>query len=259
MKGVEALERTPVPRVRAVVAWDGKAGSVQIPEDDRSDTERARGMAIVRESVRPGPVTSWNRRPARPTIAPSAYVDPLSAVIGAVTVGDNVYVGPGVSVRADEGAPFYIGEESNLQDGVTLHALKGKVVLVHGQSYAIYVGKNVCLTHHCLVHGPCYIGDDCFIGFKAMVHDAIVGAGCVVGLGAVVVGVTLSPRRYVAHNIVVDTQEKADALPEVTADWERLRDEVVEVNHELAAGHNAPVTSSREQSALAKGDRGSTE
>ena len=147
--------------------------------------------ALTAESVRPGPATSWNRRRVRPTIAPSAFVDPLATVIGEVTVGENVYIGPGASVRADEGTPFFIGAESNLQDGVTLHALKGKVVLVQGRPYAIYVGRNVCLTHHALVHGPCYIGDRCFVGFKATVHDAVVGEGCVIGLGAVVLGVSL--------------------------------------------------------------------
>jgi hypothetical protein len=36
--------------------------------------------------------------------------------------------------------------------------------------------------------------------------------------------------QYVNHNMVADTQEQADALPTVAADWERLRAEVVEVN-----------------------------
>ena len=142
-----------------------------------------------------------------------------------------------MTVRADEGTPFFIGAESNLQDGVTLHALKDKVVLVQGRPFAIFVGRHVSLTHGVLIHGPCYIGDRSFVGFKSVVHDAVVGEGCVLGLGAVVVGVTLPPGRYVAHNTVVDTQEKADALPPVGRDWEKLRDDVVEVNQELAAGH----------------------
>jgi hypothetical protein len=96
-----------------------------------------------------------------------------------------------------------------------------------------------------LVHGPCYVGDGCFIGFKSTVHDAVVGEGCVLGIGATVVGVSLPPRRYVGHHEVVDTQEKADALPEVGPDWERLRDDVVAVNRELAAGHRAMLGAAR--------------
>ncbi|GAA3325448.1 hypothetical protein GCM10020331_057390 [Ectobacillus funiculus] len=33
-------------------------------------------------------------------------------------ITDNVYVAPNVSIRADEGTPFYIGSNTNLQDGV---------------------------------------------------------------------------------------------------------------------------------------------
>lgn len=236
LKGAETTGRTPVPRVRAVVSagdaldWDVK--------DTRSPEGQGTPLSsIPLESIRPSPTTSWDSRNQRPTIHPTAFVDPHASVIGAATVGERVYIGPGVSVRADEGTPFYIGEESNLQDGVTLHALKGKVILVGGRPFAIYVGRNVCLTHHALVHGPCFIGDRCFIGFKSVVHDAVVGEGCVLGLGAIVVGVSLPPRRYVGHNVLVDTQEKADALPPVDPSWERFRDEVVEVNQELAAGH----------------------
>jgi SulP family sulfate permease len=157
-----------------------------------------------------------------------------------VTVGPRVFIGPSVSVRADEGTPFFIGAESNLQDGVTLHALKDKVVLVQGRPYAIYIGRDVSITHHALVHGPCYIGDRCFIGFKSIVHDAVLGEGCVLGLGAIVVGVSLPPGRFVPNGQLVDTQEHADALPPAGSSWLHLRDDVVEVNQELAAGHRGP-------------------
>jgi carbonic anhydrase/acetyltransferase-like protein (isoleucine patch superfamily)/anti-anti-sigma regulatory factor len=237
LKGIERLDRTPIPRVRAVIAR-GEGSTRGTGEAAREGPEGAMLLeTLTAESVRPCPPTSWNRRQARPAVSPSAFVDPLATVIGEVTVGENVYIGPGASVRADEGTPFFIGAESNLQDGVTLHGLKDKVVLVEGRSYAIYIGRDVCLTHHALIHGPCYIGDRCFVGFKATVHDAVVGEGCVIGLGAVVLGVSLPAGRYVSHNTVVDTQEQADSLPAVAAEWERLRAEVVEVNHELAAGH----------------------
>ncbi len=248
----ETLERTPVPRVRAVVAGSGNSEAEQEVAADRGPSSPL--TAITSESLRPSPSTSWNRKRILPRIAPSAFVDPLATVIGEVNVGENVFIGPGVSVRADEGTPFHIGADTNLQDGVTLHALKGKVVLVRGRPYAIYVGRNVCLTHHALVHGPCYIGDRCFIGFKSTVHDAIVGEGCVLGMGAVVIGVSLPPRRFVGHNVVVDTQEKAEALPPVAENWEHLRDEVVEVNQELAAGHLMSHQEDGREETLAEGE-----
>ncbi|MFO0889096.1 MAG: SulP family inorganic anion transporter [Isosphaeraceae bacterium] len=240
LKGIEALQGTPIPRVRAVIRQRSEVGQ---DHSRAADTVPgvATPLASVRESVRPSVATSWNLRTTLPTVDPTAYVDPLATVIGEVAIGARVYVGPGASVRADEGTPFSIGAESNLQDGVTVHGLRGKVVLVEGRPYAVYIGRNVSLTHHSLIHGPCYIGDRCFIGFKSMVHDSVVGEGCVVGLGAVVVGVTLRPGRYVAHNVVVDTQEKADDLPDVGPEWAKLRDEVLEVNQELAEGHRLAV------------------
>lgn len=240
LAGAETTGPTAVPLVRAVVS---QAGSDWAVADARTGDGAA--PTFTEESVRPGPPTSWNTDPARPQVHPTAFVDPHAVVIGGVTVAENVYLGPGVAVRADEGTPFHIGPGSNLQDGATVHALKGRVVLVEGRAYAVYIGRGVCCTHHALVHGPCYVGDGCFIGFKATVHDAIVGEGCVLGIGATVVGVSLPPRRYVGHHIVVDTQEKADGLPEVGPDWERLRDDVVAVNHELAAGHRVAREATR--------------
>jgi high affinity sulfate transporter 1 len=241
LEGAETTARTPVPRVRAVLSRSGGGWRVE----DVRGADAGAGPPSAAESLRPSPPTSWNTDTARPEIHPTAFVDPHAAVIGAVTVAASVYVGPGVSVRADEGAPFFIGAGSNLQDGATVHALKGKVVLVEGRAFAVYVGRNVCCTHHALIHGPCYIGDGCFIGFKSSVHDSVIGEGCVLGIGATVVGVSLPPRRYVRHHDVVDTQEKADALPEVGPDWEQLRDDVVAVNRELAAGHRAMLGAGR--------------
>src|SRR5262249_46758465 len=184
------LERTPTPRARAVIArGQGSARGAAEPIGEAPGRATPLG-ALAAESMQPSPATSWNRPQARPTVSRSAFVDPLATVIGEVIVGENVSIGPGASVRADEGAPFLIGAESNLQDGVTLHGLKGKVVLVQGRSYAIYIGRNVCLAHHALIHGPCYIGDRCFVGFKATVHHAVVREGCGIGLGAVVLGVS---------------------------------------------------------------------
>jgi hypothetical protein len=37
---------------------------------------------------------------------------------------------------------------------------------VGGESWAVYVRRNVSMAHDALVHGPCFVGDDTFIGFK---------------------------------------------------------------------------------------------
>jgi len=45
----------------------------------------------------------------------------LLQYIGDVRIGANVLLGPGTSIRADEGHPFHIGEGTNVQDGVVIH------------------------------------------------------------------------------------------------------------------------------------------
>ncbi|AKV01677.1 Sulfate permease [Labilithrix luteola] len=173
-----------------------------------------------------------------PLAAASAYVHPAATVIGRVVLGEHVHIAADTSVRADEGSPFYIGSNTNIQDGVVLHALKDKRVVVAGESWAIYVGKNVSIAHDALVHGPCYIGDETFVGFKAVVHDSVVGAHCFVGIGAVVVGVEIPDGRFVPHGRIVDSADAVDALPLVSEVQKEFNEDVVEVNRGLAVAYH---------------------
>lgn len=175
----------------------------------------------------------------QPLVAASAYVHPAATIIGRVVLGDRAHVAADTSIRADEGSPFHVGANTNIQDGVVMHALKDKRVLVAGEAWAIYVGRNVSIAHNALVHGPCYIGDDTFIGFKAVVHDAVVGSRCFVGIGAVVVGVEIPDGRFVPHGRIVDTAEAVAALPLVDAGHKHFNEDVVEVNRGLAVAYHA--------------------
>lgn len=178
---------------------------------------------------------------SRPVVPTTAFVHPQATVIGHVVLGENVHIAAGSSVRADEGSPFFIGPNSNVQDGVVLHALKQKHVVVNGEKWAIYIGRNVSMAHDALVHGPSYIGDDTFIGFKAVVHDSVVGSDCSIGIGAVVVGVQVADGRSVPAGTVVDTQAKADALPAATDAQHHFNEDVVDVNRGLAAAYRRLV------------------
>jgi SulP family sulfate permease len=162
-------------------------------------------------------------------------------VIGWVELGREVNVAADTSVRADEGAPFYIGDRSNVQDGVVIHALKDKWVVVDGRRWAVWIGSDVSLAHQALVHGPSMIGSRSFIGFKAIVHDAIVGEGCFIGLGAVVVGVELPPRKRVPNGWIVDTPEKVRELPDVQDAHSHFNEDVVEVNRGLVLAYSRHV------------------
>jgi len=66
-------------------------------------------------------------RVSEPVIDASSYVHPLAAVIGNVILGKNIMVSPTACVRGDEGQPIYVGDDSNIQDGVVIHALETEV------------------------------------------------------------------------------------------------------------------------------------
>jgi SulP family sulfate permease len=182
---------------------------------------------------------------ARSRLAPSAFVHDKASVIGDVVLGDHVNVAASASVRADEGTPFFIGDNSNIQDGVVIHALEDRFVTVGDEHWAVYVGKNVSMAHDALVHGPCFVGDNTFIGFKAVVHDSVVGERCFIGIGSVVVGVEIPDGRFVPHGSIIDTAEKAKNLPPASEAQAAFNADVVNVNRGLAAAyhHTQPITS----------------
>lgn len=185
------------------------------------------------------PPTSVNPYPMFPSIDRSAFLSPFTFVVGDVTIQKNTYVGPFVSIRADEGTPFYIGSNSNLQDGVILHGLKNKYFEKNSRKYSIFIGNRVSVAHGALVHGPCLVDDDVFIGFKAIVYNAILGAGSFISSGAVVTnGVELKPNSFVPPGANIDTQEKANKLAAVPNTEEEFAKAVQQVNQEFSAAYS---------------------
>ncbi len=210
-----------------------------LPSDVRAVVARARAGA--RKPMHHAPITEvarWRRHVAADATVPStSYVHRQANVAGRVVLGRSVHVAAGSSVRADEGTPFFIGDDSNVQDGVVIHGLKDRHVLVGGEKWSVYVGRGVSIAHDALVHGPCFVGDHTFIGFKAVVHDSIVGSRCFIGIGAVVVGVEIPDGKFVPHGAIVTTADAVDALPNVDAAKLHFNEDVVEVNRGLAAAY----------------------
>ncbi len=184
------------------------------------------------------PPTPWSSDLATPQVDESAYVHSFSRLIGDVRVGANVFVAPGSSIRADEGTPFYIGDSTNIQDGVVIHGLeKGRVVGNDGNEYSVWIGSNTCITHMALIHGPAYIGDECFIGFRSTVFNAKVGDGCIVMMHALIQDVEIPPGKYVPSGAVIVNQQQANRLPDVIDSDRSFAHHVVEINEALLAGY----------------------
>ena len=184
------------------------------------------------------PPTPWSKGLAEPDIHHTAYVHSFSNIIGDVRVGENVMIAPGTSIRADEGHPFYIGDDTNLQDGVVMHGLEeGRVVGDDGDSYSIWVGNRSSLTHMALIHGPAYVGDDCFIGFRSTVFNARVGNGSIVMMHALVQDVEIPPGKYVPSGAIITSQQQADRLPNVQEADVKFASHIIHINDALRSGY----------------------
>lgn len=184
--------------------------------------------------IAPNPPTSFNPQSVCPSIHPTAYVGPFSSVIGDVTIRQNVFIAPNVSIRADEGTPFYIGANTNIQDGVILHGLEHGRVTHEGEEYSIYIGEEVSCTHGCIIHGPCKLGNRVFVGFHSIVLNAVIGEGSYISTNALVTGgIRVAPNRYVPSGAIIETQEQADALSPVPQSQEEFAEEVQQVNQQF--------------------------
>lgn len=184
------------------------------------------------------PPTPWSRSLAEPKIHETAYVHSFSKIIGDVYIGANVLIAPHTSIRADEGTPFYIGDSTNIQDGVVIHGLEqGRVVGDDQKSYSVWVGKNCSIAHMALIHGPAYVGDHCFIGFRSTVFNARVGHGCIVMMHALIQDVEIPPGKYIPSGAVITNQQQADRLPDVQASDMEFAHHVVGINEALRTGY----------------------
>ena len=114
-----------------------------------------------------------------PVLAEEVFIHRSASVIGRVKLGARVSVWPQVTLRGDEG-DIIIGEDTNLQDGTTVH-------MTGGLSHSM-IGARVTVGHMCLLHG-CVVEDDCLIGMGTMLLDNCrVGAGSFVAAGSMITG-----------------------------------------------------------------------
>ncbi|MGF1574612.1 MAG: ribulose bisphosphate carboxylase small subunit [Cyanophyceae cyanobacterium] len=189
-------------------------------------------------SKRAAPPTPWSRDLAEPKVDTTAYVHKNANLIGDVHLSAEVMVAPGTSIRADEGTPFWIGEGTNIQDGVVIHGLEeGRVVGDDGESYSVWVGSDTSITHMSLIHGPAYVGNNCFIGFRSTVFNSRVGHNCIVMMHCLIQGVEIPPGKYIPSGSIITNQQQADRLPDVQASDTKFAAHVIHVNDALREGY----------------------
>lgn len=152
-----------------------------------------------------------------PALHPTVRLAETAVVAGDVTAGPGVSLWYGAVVRGDT-APVRIGENTNLQDHVTVHTDAGHPVLV---------GKHVSVGHGTILHG-CAIEDGALIGMGAiLLNGCTIGAQSIVAAGALVPqGMTAPPRSLLlgspARVVRTLREEELEGLEENCREYLRL-------------------------------------
>lgn len=111
-----------------------------------------------------------------PQIDPTAWVAPDANVIGRVVLAAESSIWFGATLRGDN-EEIRVGPGSNVQEGCVLHTDIG---------YPLVIGANCTIGHKAILHG-CTIGAGSLIGMGAIVlNGARIGRGCLIGAGALV-------------------------------------------------------------------------
>lgn len=113
---------------------------------------------------------------AAPSIHPGAWVAPGAVVVGRVSIGRGSSIWYGAVVRGDDDQ-ISVADECNIQDLCCIHVDAGQ---------------------------PAVLEQQVSVGHRAVVHGARVGAGSLIGIGAVVLGgATIGANSLVAAGTVV--------------------------------------------------------
>jgi len=139
----------------------------------------------------------------RPVVDPSAFIHPQAAVTGNVSIGKNVYIGPGAAIRGDWGR-IVIEDGCNVQESCTIHMFPGVTV---------WLKEGAHIGHGAIVHGA-IIGRNCLIGMNSVIMDNVeIGDECIVGaLSFIKAGEKIPRRSVVAGNPAKMLKEVSDEM-----------------------------------------------
>ena len=138
-----------------------------------------------------------------PVVHESAFIHPNATVTGNVTIGRDVYVGPGAAIRGDWGG-IVIEDGCNVQENCTVHMFPGVTVVLETSAH---------IGHGAIVHGA-RIGANALVGMNAVIMDnASIGAECVVGaLCFVPAGMQVPSRKVVIGNPAKVVKDVTDEM-----------------------------------------------
>ncbi len=171
-----------------------------------------------------------------PIVHPTAFVHPLAAVTGNVTIGADVYIGPGAAIRGDWGG-IVIEDGCNVQENCTVHMFPGITVTLE---------KGAHIGHGAIIHGA-QIGQNVLVGMNAVImDDAIIEKECIIGaLSFIKAKDHIKARSLVVGNPAKVIKEVSDEMldwkSKGTALYQKLPQECRETLIETEALTKTPV------------------
>jgi carbonic anhydrase/acetyltransferase-like protein (isoleucine patch superfamily) len=156
------------------------------------------------------------------------WIAPGAQVIGKVRLGVDASVWFGVVLRGDN-EEIFIGPGSNVQDNSVLHTDPG---------FPVWIGENCTIGHRAILHG-CTIGDNSLIGMGAtLLNGARIGRNCLVGANALVT----EGKSFPDNSLIVGSPAKvlreldesaaarlAESAVRYAANWRRYAKGLVEI------------------------------
>lgn len=104
------------------------------------------------------------------------YIADNAVLIGSVIIHNNVSIWYNTVLRGDHD-PITILENTNIQDGVVIHADEG---------IPATIGRGVTVGHQAMLHG-CTIGDNSLVGINAVIlNNAKIGKNCIIGANCLI-------------------------------------------------------------------------
>jgi len=138
-----------------------------------------------------------------PVVHESSFVHPQAAITGNVVIGKNCYIGPGAALRGDWGA-IIVEDGCNVQENCVIHMFPGVTVLLKESAH---------IGHGAIVHGA-MIGKNCLVGMNSVVMDNVeLGDECIVGaLSFVKESEKIPPRSLVVGNPAKIIKQVSDEM-----------------------------------------------
>ena len=149
----------------------------------------------------------------KPVIHKSSFIHPNATVTGNVTIGKDVYVGPGAAIRGDWGE-IIIEDGCNVQENCTIHMFPGTTVLLKEGAH---------IGHGAIIHGGT-IGKNVLVGMNSVIMDnAIIGDECIIGaLSFIAAEMVIPNRKVVVGNPAAIIKNVSDEMLEWKTEGTKL-------------------------------------